>query len=366
MSFSEYLRHLASTKGPLHALERTTEVIWRFARGRHRFRERLAEFEEFFTRRGFRLTFCITASLLKRHGDLFRALAAQGHEIAAHGYDHTRLDQYDFARQRTQIEASYHALREAGFTVSGFRAPYLNFNEDTIQALRLSSFRWTSGEILWWEDGRPSTREAMRLRALYHFRDEPEGGLFPVDDGELVHLPITAPDDELLFERWRIRRSDELARIWLAAFRRHHEQGGFHHQFFHPERFPLIRPALDRLLEEVAALGPAVWRPTLGELAAWWREQALLQSSERIANSCNLATSRLEDPAGSGSSCAGDRHRLGTGSSKPEASDSAPQTSNLKPCAPVRWPDGARSCFVLSADICAVDLWDFVARSLRF
>ncbi|GAB4233144.1 MAG: hypothetical protein Kow00109_05770 [Acidobacteriota bacterium] len=359
MSIPRHLKHFLTTKGPRHAVERTGEVVWRFTGGRRRFRRRLEDYQDFFVARGFRLTFCVTASLVKRHRDLFRALADQGHEIAAHGYAHTRMDQYGPARQRELVEASYQALTEAGFKVTGFRAPYLNFNDDTIEALRRSSFSWTSGELLWWQGDRPSTGEVERLRSLYRFLEESEGGLFPRWDGSLVHLPMTAPDDELLFERWKIRDGDELAGIWIDTFRRHHEKGGYHHQFFHPERFPLIRPALDRLLEEVRSHGDAVWTPTLGELATWWREHSAVQQGGDSETSLprNLGTLKRRNPETS--------EPRNPGTPEPRNPET-PEPRNPEPGTRVHWPHGARSCFVLSADVCAVDLWDFVFRSFEF
>ncbi|HON00482.1 MAG TPA: polysaccharide deacetylase family protein [Acidobacteriota bacterium] len=360
MSLARHLKHFLKTKGALHGVERTAEVLRRFSRGRERFRRDVAEFEDFFTRRGFRLTFCVTSSLVKRHADLLHALQDQGHEIAAHGHIHTRMDQYDFRRQQELVDTSWRVLSEAGFVVSGFRAPYLNFNDDTIRALQASRFEWTSGEMVWWEDGGTPTGDVERLRSLYRFINESDDGVYPVWDGTLVHLPITAPDDELLFERWKIRDEDRLAEVWLEIFHRHHARGGFHHQYFHPERFPLVRCALDRLLEQVASLGDAVWKPTLGELARWWRAHAPASQpsapTRRTAGISPVVYDTGKDARDTGMSVID-----GTCPTAP-----LPETGNLKPDASLVWPHGARSCFVLSADVCAVDLRDFLDRALHF
>ena len=312
-SVSRQLRHFVGTKGVWHAFERTAEVLWRFRDGRRKFEERLQDFERVFRSHGLRVTFCVTTSLLQRHADLVARLEQMGHEIAAHGHVHTRMDQYSSETQLKQIERSWKELQRAGFSPTGFRCPYLNFNDDTIRSLQASRFSWTSGVMVFWQDGRVLREGTRKLDGLYHFVADGEHSSLPSFDGRIVHIPITCPDDELLFERERYREPEEIGEIWVKLFERHHEQGGLHHQFFHPERFGLIEPAVEAILDRVDSFKDEVWKPTLGELAEWWR---------------NHAPSKTR--------------------------------------APVQWPDGARSCFVLSADVCAIDLWDFVDRARHF
>jgi hypothetical protein len=74
---------------------------------------------------------------------------------------------------------------------------------------------------------------------------------------------------------------------------------------------------LERLLDHVTGLGPAVWRASLGDVAGWWGRQ---------------------HAAGE------EQHAVAGGST------------------PGRWPGAAVSAFVLSGDIDAITLWDYAAR----
>jgi len=395
------LTHFLKTKGPTHGLERIAEVFWRFAWGQRRFDRSLSAFEEVLERNGIRVTFCVTTSLLKRHRDLIERLSRQGHEIAAHGHIHTRLDLHSFEHQRTMIRRSWDLLHQHGLNPTGFRAPYLNFNDDTLRALHDSPFRWTSGEIVWWQNGRPIKSGVKYLKRLYHFVEPGSPEALPRFDGKLVHIPITAPDDELLFERQRVRDPKELALIWWNSFLEHHEKGGLHHQFFHPERFLKIREALAELINRVNELGDEVWKPTLGELAEWIREtnsEFRIPNSEVVnqRNSGDLegpgvsvgaaegksggsvgefrnpkSESRIQDSEANvaGSEVSKDLGRpegvIGEGPTKPGGPNSEFGIRNSEFAKP-NWPHGAKSCFALSADVCAIDIWDFVDRARRF
>ena len=371
MSLPAHLRHFLRTKGFLHALERSGEVLLRFRAGREKFRCRLEEFEQVFGPAEVRVTFCVTASLLERHRDLIEELKSQGHEIAAHGLVHTRMDRYSLAEQTRQIQASWGAMEAAGFEVSGFRCPYLNFNQDTMAGLQASPYSWTSGEVIWWHDGQPVREGANRLDGLYHFVSDTERAGLPHLDGGLVHIPITSPDDELLYERQRVRDPHEMAEIWWKTFCHHHQRGGLYHQFFHPERFTLIRPALEKLLSRINELGPQVWKPTLGELAEWWRDGRQKAEGEGTAELVRQAAA----VDGAGIEAQGSVSKVQEGQDEPRtvlgtAEPSTPGTHesgtmNQEP-ETIQWPEGARSCCVLSADICAIDLRDFVSRTRYF
>jgi hypothetical protein len=135
--------------------------------------------------------------------------------------------------------------------------------------------------------------------------------------GDLLELPVSFPDDEMLVERLRLRDAEAIAQHWIAAFNQCHARGELFVLQLHPERFPLCAAALERLLDHVTSLGPAVWRASLGDVAVWWRQQ--------------------------------------------HAADAEPSATSGSP-APGRWPTGATSALVLSGDIDAITLWDYAAR----
>jgi hypothetical protein len=140
--------------------------------------------------------------------------------------------------------------------------------------------------------------------------------------GDLLELPVSFPDDEMLVERLRLRDAATIAQYWIAAFEQCHARGEMFVLQLHPERFPLCAAALERLLAHVAELGTAVWRAGLGDVATWWCQQ---HAEANVPGTAAVSTA------------AGDM-------------------------APGRWPGGATSAFVLSGDIDAITLWDYAAR----
>ena len=75
-------------------------------------------------RHGARGTFFILGWVAERHPALVKAIAAAGHEIASHGWDHRRVTQLTPDEFRDQARRSKAALeRLAGAPVWGYRAP---------------------------------------------------------------------------------------------------------------------------------------------------------------------------------------------------------------------------------------------------
>jgi len=73
---------------------------------------------------GVHATFFALGWVAKRHGDLIRRIAAEGHELASHGSDHRRIDQQSPEEFRADVRYSKHLLEDAaGVRVVGYRAP---------------------------------------------------------------------------------------------------------------------------------------------------------------------------------------------------------------------------------------------------
>ena len=73
---------------------------------------------------GARGTFFVLGWVAERHQSLVRAIAAGGHEIASHGWDHRRVTHQTPAEFRDSVRRSRQLLRDlSGQPVLGFRAP---------------------------------------------------------------------------------------------------------------------------------------------------------------------------------------------------------------------------------------------------
>ena len=81
-------------------------------------------------RHQMKATFFVVGEVAKKFPAVIRAIAAEGHELACHTYDHVPLDQQDAASLRDDLRRNLDAL--AGFgsaPIQGFRAPILSLGE---------------------------------------------------------------------------------------------------------------------------------------------------------------------------------------------------------------------------------------------
>jgi polysaccharide deacetylase family protein (PEP-CTERM system associated) len=71
-----------------------------------------------------RATFFVVGWVARRHGNLIRAIAAAGHEIASHGWDHSRITRQGAEQLRVSVRRTKRLLEDlTSQPVLGFRAP---------------------------------------------------------------------------------------------------------------------------------------------------------------------------------------------------------------------------------------------------
>ena len=77
-------------------------------------------------------TFFTLGWVAQRHGALLREIAARGHEIASHGWDHRRVFTMDRASFAEDIRKARQAIEDAsGSRVTGYRAPSFSIDQRT-------------------------------------------------------------------------------------------------------------------------------------------------------------------------------------------------------------------------------------------
>ena len=85
---------------------------------------------ELLRRRQMKATFFVVGEIAVRFPSVIRDIAAEGHELACHTFDHRPLDRQDAASLREDLSRNLDAL--AGFSsapIQGFRAPILSLGE---------------------------------------------------------------------------------------------------------------------------------------------------------------------------------------------------------------------------------------------
>jgi polysaccharide deacetylase family protein (PEP-CTERM system associated) len=135
-----------------------------------------------FDRAGVKATFFTLGWVAERYPALIRRIVDQGHEIASHGVDHTRVFtmtpvqfRADLARARNTIEDA------AGVAVTGYRAPSFSIDART---------PWAHVELA--EAGYAySSSVAPVIHDHYGWPEAPRFAFRPLADHALVELPVT-------------------------------------------------------------------------------------------------------------------------------------------------------------------------------
>lgn len=87
---------------------------------------------------------CVTATfftlgwIAERHPEMMRRIAADGHELASHGYDHTRVDRLSLPEFREDVRRAKASIEEiTGNPVQGYRAPTFSIGSNTPWAYQI-------------------------------------------------------------------------------------------------------------------------------------------------------------------------------------------------------------------------------------
>lgn len=208
-----------------------------------------------------RSTFFIPGYTADLHPGTVRDIAAAGHEIAHHGYDHLRPTLLDLAAQEDQLDRGLDALEKlTGVRPIGYRAPMWDLSWEMPALLAERGFLYESS--------------LMDADEPYALGVDP---LSPATGPSLVEIPIQWALDDWeqycflpdISELGPIQTSRSATELWRAELEGMRERGGCWVLTNHP--FLSGRPgrarALENLIGEVVAM-PDVWLAPLEAIAS--------------------------------------------------------------------------------------------------
>jgi peptidoglycan/xylan/chitin deacetylase (PgdA/CDA1 family) len=244
-----------------------------------------------------RATLPITAVVLSRNNALIQKYVAERIEFIVHGYTHIDYSQLAGEEQVTHLRHAREVFAEAGIGASGFRSPYLRRESKLHGSLEATGFSYVSNQPILWDvldardTERPAYAEYERAVAYYDPWRAGERPSVPRICHELVEIPVSLPDDEMLLDRLDGEGSGMVTRAWRRILSQSHEKGELFTIQLHPERITLCADALAAVLAEASALAPSVWVARLDEIADWWRarEAAIAEVTEAEAGTWTLS-----------------------------------------------------------------------------
>jgi peptidoglycan/xylan/chitin deacetylase (PgdA/CDA1 family) len=293
---------------PLHSrggralTARAGSIVLRFGLTEAPMERRLRRFMALLDRLDARPTFPITACVLARHPVLIRNLMERGAEFAVHGLVHNDHAELSLEQQRASIATAIAIFDSAGIPFTGFRGPYLRFNQATNHAIADLGFRYHSSQGVVFPVVPPEVNADQRGMLYQRSLDLCEAedarcvAVRPRLRDGLVHLPVALPSDDALVERLQFDSSARTA-TWLSILQMTYKRGDLFTIQLHPERIVELEEALEATLAEARRQHPRVWIARLDEIASWWlaRQTASLQVEELDAGRYRIA---LNGPPG--------------------------------------------------------------------
>jgi len=212
-------------------------------------------------------TIGVTASNLDRHPKISADLA--GLDLIVHGYQHVSYGALTEEEQARDLDQACLAFSVSGLRATGFRAPYLSTNAATLPILRERGFVFDSSSTCFALE----TQDKFQSTVLRHaearygrLKTTPE---HPHLESDLVELPVSLPDDELLIDAMGFRNPERILSIFKSMLSNVAHRGSALVLQIHPERFGLCHAAIKKVLSEATDLGG--WKTNLSLLGEWIR-----------------------------------------------------------------------------------------------
>lgn len=197
---------------------------------------------ELFDRNNTKATFFVLGWVAERHPQVVRRIVEGGHELASHGWQHTRVNQQSPEQFRDDVSRTRRFLEDlGGVEVSGYRAASYSIGADNLWAL----------DILADAGYRYSSSIAPIKHDLYGMPDAPRFA-FRAANGRLTEIPVATVRlagrnincggggwfrlFPYSFSRWAISRVNA-------------QEGSSTHFYFHPWEIDPEQP-------RVAGIGP--------------------------------------------------------------------------------------------------------------
>ena len=261
-------------RGPVASAARAATVLCRFGATPSLMARRLDQYERIAGQLGVRPTWPTTACVLERHPALMKEYAERGVELALHGLVHGDHAALDRRRQRDTIARAIDLFERNGLHPTGFRGPYLRYNEATLEVVRELGLRYHSSQAVSFPllRGKPDPKRAQGYELalkLYSALDARHVPVLPRLRDGLVDIPVAVPDDDILLDRLKLGEAARAAE-WLSVLDRTYRQGELFTTQLHPERIPELGDALRATLVEARRRRPAVYVARLDEIADWW------------------------------------------------------------------------------------------------
>jgi peptidoglycan/xylan/chitin deacetylase (PgdA/CDA1 family) len=203
--------------------------------------------------KGIKATFFVPGWTADNYPESVEDIISKGHEVAAHGYAHEKLIELSYDAERETFVKSLFALEKFDIMPKGFRAPYWEISERTIDFLVEMEFEYDSN---------------------FMDSDMPYSLIWRGKNTGLIELPVEwMLDDWGMFENQRLS-PEQVYNIWKPEFDGIYELGRYFGLTCHPQvigRISRIK-MIEKLFEYVNTKND-VWVATCREISGWMKDK---------------------------------------------------------------------------------------------
>lgn len=277
---TNYVRYVFRSKGFIGFFLRAGMLVRRFDLSGNKMKKAVSDIEQFGRKYKYKPALIIPSIVLRRHHRFFDVMTKESLEFCAHGYTHRDFKPLSLDEQVTQIRMARDVFNNFDLPVYGFRSPYLSRNSFTTEAIGKNDFLWESNETMIWKGYLKSqeinSKRLMRdcVHLLYNPHDARKSAAIPRLRGDVVCIPVTLPDDEILVDRLGIEDSKIIEDVWMAMLDKTKRRGEIFVLQLHPERFEVCKDAMQSLLSKASDPEQGIWVTSMKEVAEWWKERS--------------------------------------------------------------------------------------------
>ncbi|HMD79334.1 MAG TPA: polysaccharide deacetylase family protein [Nitrososphaerales archaeon] len=198
---------------------------------------------------GVGYTFPTVASVATQKPELLRMIVDSGSEVAVHGYRHVKYPLISAASQENDVRRALRTYARLGIKVSGFRAPYNAYDENTPGILDRAGFLWDGG--IGYSPVNRGKKEMFRVKI--------DGR-----DSSFVCIPLNFLSDDLMIDEYGYTPR-QMVNALNGALDDASKSGSVVMFDLHPIRVgqPEYVVVLDRIISHGKSLGG--WFPTVSE-----------------------------------------------------------------------------------------------------
>jgi len=224
-------------------------------------------------------TLPITACIVERYPTLIKRFLNEGVDFAIHGYIHIDYTKLSAKILNEHLEKAIKIFRSLCIPFYGFRCPYLKLTEEILENMSCFDFLWDSSQAVNWdllkrEDfSSEKWKNYQKMIAQYKPYNAQNRKILPKLKYNLVEIPVSLPDDDLLIDRLGITNQKIIENIWSKILERTYHRGELFTLQLHPERIKFCEKALESILMQAKKLNPGIWIASLSEIAKWWKEK---------------------------------------------------------------------------------------------